>query len=51
MGFPGGANGKEPAYNAGVQGSVPGLGRSSGRGHRNLLQYSSLGNPMDRVVW
>ena len=29
-------------------GSIPGLGRFSGQGNDNLLQYSCLGNPMDR---
>ena len=29
-------------------GSIPGLGRSPGRGHGNPLQYSGLENPMDR---
>ena len=29
-------------------GSIPGLGRSPGRGHGNPLQYSCLENPMDR---
>ena len=33
----------------GDSGSVPGLGRSPGGGI--LLQYSCLGNPMDRGVW
>ena len=28
--------------------SIPGLGRSPGRGHGNPLQYSCLENPMDR---
>ena len=28
--------------------SVPGLGRSPGGGRGNSLQYSCLGNPMDR---
>ena len=32
-------------------GSIPALGRSLGRGHGNLLQYSCLENPMDRGVW
>ena len=32
-------------------GLVPGLGRSPGEGHGNLLQYSYLENPMDRGVW
>ena len=31
--------------------SIPGLGRSSGGGHSNPLQYSCLENPMDRVAW
>ena len=30
---------------------IPGLGRSPGEGNGNLLQYSCLGNPMDRGVW
>ena len=30
---------------------IPGLGRSSGGGHGNPLQYSCLGNPMDREAW
>jgi len=32
-------------------GSVPGLGRSSGVGHGNPLQYSCLENSMDRGAW
>ena len=32
-------------------GSIPGLGRFSGEGHGNLLQYSCLENPMDRGAW
>jgi len=31
--------------------SVPGLGRSPGRGNGNPPQYSSLKNPMDRAAW
>ena len=31
--------------------SVPGLGRSSGEGNSNPLQYSCLENPMDRGAW
>ena len=31
--------------------SIPGLGRSSGGGHGNPLQYSGLVNPMDRGIW
>ena len=32
-------------------GSIPGSGRSSGRGHGNPLQYSCLENPMGRGAW
>ena len=32
-------------------GSIPGLGRSPGVGHCNPLQYSCLGNPIDRGAW
>ena len=32
-------------------GSIPGLGRSSGVGNGNPLQYSCLENPMDRGAW
>ena len=30
---------------------IPGLGRSPGVGNVNLLQYSFLGNSMDRGAW
>ena len=36
------------ACQAGDMGSIPELGRSPGEGNGNLLQYSCLGNPMDR---
>ena len=52
--FPVGASGKETACNAGDvrdAGSIPGLGRSSGGGHRTLLQYSCPENPMNRGAW
>ena len=45
MGFPGGSDGKESAYNAGGLGSIPGLGRSPVGGHGNPFQYSCLENP------
>ena len=32
-------------------GLIPGLGRSSGGGHGNLLQCSYLKNPIDRGAW
>ena len=50
-GFPDGSDGKESACNAGDLGSIPGLGRSSGEGNGNSLQYSFLGNPMDSGAW
>ena len=36
---------------AGNTGSISGSGRSLGEGNDNPLQYSCLGNPMDRVAW
>ena len=55
VGFPDGSAVKESACNAGDiadQDSLPGLGRSSGKGNGNpLLQYSCLKNPMDRGAW
>ena len=50
-GLPGGSDGKESASNAGDLGLTPGLGRSSGGGTDNLLQYSCPRNPMDRGAW
>ena len=44
-GFPGSSAGKEFACNAGDLGSIPGLGKSPGRGHGNPLQYFCLENP------
>ena len=49
--FPGGSDGKVSVYNAGDQGSIPGLGRSPGEGNGNPLQYSYLENPMDQGAW
>ena len=50
-GLPSWLSGKESACHAGDVGSIPGSGRSPGRGHGNLLQYSCLENPMDREAW
>ena len=50
-GLPWWLSSKESAYKAGDVGSVPGWGRSSGEGNSNPLQYSCLGNPMDRRAW
>ena len=49
--FPGGSVGKESACNAGDLDSIPGSGRSPGEGNGYSLQYSCLGNPMDRGAW
>ena len=40
LGFPSGSDGKESSHNVGDLASIPGLGRSSGGGHRKSLQYS-----------
>ena len=45
---------KNPPAKAGDirhMGSIPGSGRSPGRGHGNPLQYSFLEKPMDRGAW
>ena len=45
---------KNPPTNAGGVrdvGLIPGLGRASGGGHGNPLQYSCLENPVDRGAW
>ena len=39
--FPGGSDSKVSACNVGDLGLIPGLGRSSGEGNGNPLQYSS----------
>ena len=48
---PVGSNGKEPAYNAGDPGSIPGSGRSPEEGSGSSVQYSCLENPMYRGAW
>ena len=50
-GFPGDSDGKESACNVGDLGSIPVSRRSLGEGNGNPLQYSCLGNPMDRGAW
>ena len=37
--------------NTGDVGSIPGSGRASGEENGNTLQYSCLGNPLDRGAW
>ena len=51
---PGGASSKESACQRRKhkrQSWIPGLGRSPGGGHGNLLQYSCLKNLMDKGAW
>ena len=48
---PGGSDGKKSTCKAGDPGSIPGSGRSAGGGNGNPLQYSCLGNSMDREAW
>ena len=50
LGFPGGSEGKEFACSVGNQGSIPGSGRSPGKGNSNPLQYSCLENPTDKGI-
>ena len=42
---------KNPPTNAGDPGSIPRLGSFLGGGSGNPLQYSCLGNPLDRGAW
>ena len=49
--FPSGSVVKNSPANVGDAGSIPRLGRSPGEGKGNPLQYSCLGNPMDRGSW
>ena len=51
MGLPRRHSGEESTRQAGDTALIPGLGRSPGEGNGNSLQYSCLGNPMDRGGW
>ena len=42
---------KNPPATSGDVSSISGLGTPPGEGNGNPLQYSCLGNPMDRGVW
>ena len=42
---------KNPPANTGNLGPIPEMGRSPGEGNGNPLQYSCLGNPIDRGAW
>ena len=51
MGFPGGSVVKNSPTHAGDVGSIPGSGRLPGEGNGSPLQYSRLGNPIDKRAW
>ena len=52
VGLPADSGVKNPRASAGAAGSVPASGRSPGKGNGNPLQYSCLGNLMDRgTLW
>ena len=53
-GFAGGTVVKNSLANVrdtGDMGQIPRLGRSPGEGNGNPIQYSFMGNPMDREAW
>ena len=47
LGFPWGSDSNESACNAGVLGSIAGLGRAPGEGNGYPLQYSNL----EKIPW
>ena len=51
LGFPGASVVKNLQASEEDVGSIPGSGESPGEGNGNPLQYSCLGNPMDRGAW
>ena len=51
MGLPWCSAVKNPPTNAGDAGSIPGSGRLPGTRNGNPLQYSRLGNSLDRGAW
>ena len=51
LGFLGGSESKESAYNTGDLGPIPEPERSPGEGNSYPLHYSRLENSMDRGVW
>ena len=50
-GLPQWLSGEESACNAGDTDSITGTGRSPGGGNGNPVQYTCLGNFMDRGAW
>ena len=51
LGLPWWLSGRDSACQAGDTGLIPGSERSPGEGNDSPLQYSCLGNPMDRGAW
>ena len=51
MGFPFDSDGKEPTYNSGDLGSIPGLGRSPGGGHATLSSILTWSITMGKGAW
>ena len=51
LGLPRRLRDKESACNTSDVGSIPGWGRSPGRGNGNPVQYACQDNPMDRGAW
>ena len=45
------AQGNESTCKVGDLGLIPVWGRSPGEGNNNALQYSCLGNPVNREGW
>ena len=50
-GFPAGSVVKNPTANAGDAGLIPGSERHPREENGNALQYSCLGNPINRGAW
>ena len=51
MGFPGGSDSKESAYNVGELGSISGLGRTPGGGKATHSSTLAWRIPMNRGAW
>ena len=51
LGFPGGSDNKGSASNEGDLSSIPGWGKSPGKGNGYPLHYSCLENSMDKGAW
>ena len=51
MSYPGGSVVRNLPANGGDVSLIPRWGKSPGEGDGNPVQYSCLGNPMDRGAW